>query len=87
MKPLPTVRDGSTIFSRAFLRRDNGTVVSLDRSRDSGPTRVQEAPPAPVHAERPPARPVYLSSSRTSRTVWPVTTNTSDMSSVSILQE
>lgn len=67
-------RDPSIIFSRAFLRREPGGVRGV----------CSEQPQ--LWGTAPHLRP-HLSSSRTSSTVWPVTTNTSLMSSVSILQE
>lgn len=76
VKPFPTVWGESIIFSRAFLGGRNAAVGFRDRGRalEVGDICLPQASG-------------YLSSSRTSRTVWPVTTNTSVTSSVSILQE
>lgn len=80
-------RDAPIIFSRAFLRRKRGV-----GGPDSGHFHMPHTQPCPMLAPRmSSAQPCppdpHLSSSRTSSTVWPVTTNTSVMSSVSILQE
>lgn len=75
VKPFPTAWGESSIFSRAFLGEGKGTRGLQHRSR-ACKSRTPSASAC-----------VYLSSSRTSRTVWPVTMNTSAMSSVNILQE
>lgn len=83
-------RDASIIFSRAFLRQKRG-VGGPDSGHFHIPQLSHKQPCptlAPHVSSAQPCQPnPHLSSSRTSSTVWPVTTNTSVMSSVSILQE